>query len=206
MPVALVLGLWLLVRIVEIEIRLDGASVSAEARLLCGLAALRAGARLYRDEKGKLRAEARVLGKPLTGQQLAAHRQRRKELPGGAVSRALKRLHPEVAALSLRVRIGVPGDAAGTAKLHGLCAALLGLLRAWAERHAARAAHEPFRVRSAADFSRSVWEARGQCILWIKMGNLLSAGLCLAAEALRGRKRRRKKGTYKEAESNGASD
>lgn len=175
-------------------------------RLLCGLAALRAGARLYRDEKGKLRAEARVLGKPLTGQQLAAHRQRRKELPGGAVSRALKRLHPEVAALSLRVRIGVPGDAAGTAKLHGLCAALLGLLRAWAERHAARAAHEPFRVRSEADFSRSVWEARGQCILWIKMGNLLSAGLCLAAEALRGRKRRRKKGTYKEAESNGASD
>ncbi len=56
---------------------------------LCGsAAALRAGgagagARLYRDEKGKLRAEARVLGKPLTGQQLAAHRQRRKELPGG---------------------------------------------------------------------------------------------------------------------------
>ena len=203
---ALLVGLWLLVRIVEIELRLDGASVSAEARLLCGLAALRAGARLYRDEKGKLRAEARVLGKPLTGQQLAAHRQRRKELPEGAVSRALKRLHPEVAALSLRVRIGVPGDAAGTAKLHGLCAALLGLLRAWAERHAARAAHEPFRVRSEADFSRSVWEARGQCILWIKMGNLLSAGLCLAAEALRGRKRRRKKGTYKEAESNGASD
>lgn len=203
---ALLVGLWLLVRVVEIEIRLDGASVSAEARLLCGLAALRAGARLYRDEKGKLRAEARVLGKPLTAQQLAAHRQRRKELPGGAVSRALKRLHPEVAALSLRVRIGVPGDAAGTAKLHGLCAALLGLLRAWAERHAARAAHEPFRVQSAADFSRSVWEARGQCILWIKMGNLLSAGLCLAAEALRGRKRRRKKGTYKEAESNGASD
>ena len=120
--------------------------------------------------------------------------------------RALKRLHPEVAALSLRVRIGLPGDAAGTAKLHGLCAALLGLLRAWAERHAARAAHEPFRVQSAADFSRSVWEARGQCILWIKMGNLLSAGLCLAAEALRGRKRRRKEGTYKEAESNGASD
>ena len=203
---ALLVGLWLLVRIVEIEIRLDGASVSAEARLLCGLAALRAGARLYRDEKGSLRAEARVLGKPLTRQQLAAHRQRRKELPGGAVSRALKRLHPEVAALSLRVRIGVPGDAAGTAKLHGLCAALLGLLRAWAERHAARAAHEPFRVRSEADFSRSVWEARGQCILWIKMGNLLSAGLCLAAEALRGRKLRRKKGTYKEAESNGASD
>ena len=203
---ALLVGLWLLVRIVEIELRLDGASVSAEARLLCGLAALRAGARLYRDEKGKLRAEARVLGKPLTRQQLAAHRQRRKELPEGAVRRALKRLHPEVAALSLRVRIGVPGDAAGTAKLHGMCAALLGLLRAWAERHAARAAHEPFRVRSAADFSHSVWEARGQCILWIKMGNLLSAGLCLAAEALRGRKRRRKKGTYKEAESNGASD
>lgn len=186
---ALLLGLWLLVRIVEIEIRLDGASASAKVRLLCGLAALR--------------AEARVLGKPLTRQQLAAHRQRRKELPEGAVRRALGRLHPEVAALSLRVRIGVPGDAAGTAKLHGLCAALL---RAWAERHAARAAHEPFRVQSEADFSRSVWEARGQCILWIKMGNLLSAGLCLAAEALRGRKRRRKKGTYKEAESNGASD
>ena len=74
-------------RIVEIEIRLDGASISAEARLLCGLAAL-GRARGCTAMKKENCGRKRVLGKPLTGQQLAAHRQRRKELPG-AVSRAL---------------------------------------------------------------------------------------------------------------------
>ena len=132
--------------------------------------------------------------------------QRRRELPKGAAQRALTRLHPEAAALNFFVRIGIPGDAALTAKLHGLCAALLGLLRTWAEQHAAWAAHKPFHVQSEADFSHSGLEARGQCILWIKMGNLFLAGLCLAAEALRGRKHRQKESSMKEAENNGASD
>ncbi len=158
------LGLALLLRVLRLELRLCGASLSVR------LGALEFCAALRRDAAGRL-----ALQKTLCGYALPEGKR-----GGGALARALLRELPRilrVETLEMRLRLGVAGDASATARLCGALFALGAAARALLPAQSAEAA---VRLIVEPDWKRDCFFARGHCILWLDLGQCT----CISARLL----------------------